>query len=129
MFRLFLFSYLPFAVAACSDETLSGFADGGQTYALQEIDGMPFPAQATLTFPDAGRIAGSAPCTSYAGALTAPYPWFETGPIAATKRACPDLAQETLFFTTLSEMQLAEVSGNVLILSNDAGRQMLFEAR
>lgn len=128
MFRLFLLSYLSFAVAACSDETLSAFADGGQTFALQEIDGIPFPAQATLTFPEPGHIAGSAPCNSYAGTLTAPYPWFETGPIAATKRACPDLAQETLFFTALSEMQLAEVSGNVLILSNDAGRQMLFEA-
>lgn len=114
-------------IAACRDETPSGFARPDQIFALQEIDGTAFPARATLSFPEPGRIAGTAPCNSYAGALTAPYPWFETGPLAATRRACPDLAQETAFFAALAEMSLAEISGNTLILSNDAGRQMVFQ--
>ncbi|WP_095587368.1 META domain-containing protein [Actibacterium ureilyticum] len=116
------------ALPACRDESLSGFVAPDQAFALREIDGTRFTARATLTFPEPGRIAGTAPCNSYSGTLTAPYPWFETGAIMATERACPDLAQETAFFAALSQMTLAEVSGKLLILSNDAGRQMLFQA-
>lgn len=129
MMRLSIAMLLILSVSACRDETLSGFATPDQVFALQELDGAPFPARATLSFPEPGRVTGNAPCNSYSGALTAPYPWFETGAIATTKRACPALAQETAFFTALSQMTLAEISGGVLILSNAAGRQMLFRAR
>ena len=46
--------------------------------------------------------------------------------VAATKRACPDLAAENAYFTALQSMTLSEVLGNVLILSNDAGDEMVF---
>ena len=42
--------------------------------------------------------------------------------------ACPDLALETSYFTALSEMEFAELLGNTLLLTNEAGREMLFQA-
>ncbi|QFU09605.1 META domain protein [Rhodobacteraceae bacterium THAF1] len=113
------------ALAACGpDETVSAYAQD-TSYSLDGINQEPFGARATMTFAE-GRISGQGPCNSYAAPLTVPYPWFDLGPIAATKRACPDLAAETRFFATLAEMQFAEAQGNVLILSNEAGREMVF---
>ena len=57
--------------------------------------------------------------------MEAPYPWFETGPILVTRRACPDLEAEGDFLRALESMSQAEVLGSVLILSNDAGREMV----
>jgi len=113
----------------CKDETVSGYAGTDVTWALHSINEAPFNARATLTFPQEGRIAGNAPCNSYFAAQTVPYPWFKAGPIGSTKRACPDLKAETLFFQTLAKMTLSEVAGDTLILSNDDGAQMVFRAK
>ncbi len=117
---------LPFL--GCTDETVSGYADPAATYRLVEIAGLEFTARATITFPNEGQIAGEAPCNRWAATQSVPYPWFEVGPIMATKRACLDLKSETEFLTTLAEMTLVEVQGPVLILSDDDGREMVFEA-
>lgn len=120
---------LAVALSAClKDETVSGYAPTGAVFALQAIDDQPFNATATLTFPAQGRIAGQAPCNSYSGIQTVPYPWFNVEAIAASKRACPGLEAEQRYFAALSDMTLAEVLGNTLLLSNDAGRTMLFKA-
>ena len=117
------------ALAACrGDETVAAYGGSGQIWVLQELDGAVFPARATLTFPGAGQIAGAAPCNSYSGAMTVPYPWFETGPLAVTRRACPDLAAETVFLDALQAMAFSEVSGRLLILSNGTGREMVFSS-
>jgi heat shock protein HslJ len=126
MKALFLIPAAALLLSACKDETISGYADAGAIWSLVELDGSAFQASATLNFPEKGRIVGNAPCNSYSGTQTAPYPWFETGPILSTKRACADLDAETAFFAALSEMRIAEVSGSTLILSNEAGREMVF---
>ena len=115
------------AFLSCIDETVSGFADTGAVYRLIELDGQRFDAKATITFPEEGRISGVAPCNDWSATQGAPYPWFAPGPIAVTRRACPDLLAETRFLQSLSAMTLAEVQGNVLILSNEAGLEMVFE--
>ena len=119
---------LALGLPGCTDETISGYADPDATYRLTEIDGKPFIASATIAFRTEGRAEGSAPCNSWSANQNAPYPWLELGPIAATKRACPDLASETQFFDALGQMSLAEVQGPILILTNDAGREMVFSA-
>ena len=127
MFSLFL--TLPvFLAPYLKDETISGYADPEASYKLQEINDTPFSAAATITFPTEGHIEGTGPCNRYSTTQTAPYPWFETGPIAATKRACPDLAAEADFFATLTRMTLIEVAGPHLLLTNDAGEMMSFVA-
>ncbi len=117
------------AITACrDDETVGAYGGAGQEWYLVEIDGHRFDAKATVTFPEPGKIAGHAPCNSYSGAMTAPYPWFETGPLVVTKMACEYLDSESRFFAALGDMSLSEVSGKAMILSNDKGREMLFAA-
>lgn len=116
-------------LAACSsaDETLSGFTDPETVWTLTEMDGTAFAERMTLQFPEPGRIAGQAPCNRFSGALTVPYPWFGTSPLAATLMACPDLDAERAVFDALGAMTEAEISGPVLILRNsDLGREMVF---
>ena len=55
------------------------------------------------------------------------YPWFELGLMRATRMACGDLPAEREFFAMLATMTLAEVSGDVLILSNPDGAEMVFQ--
>lgn len=116
-------------LSACKDETISGYADPEAVWELTELNGTSFEARATMSFPEQGKITGQAPCNRYFGAQKAPYPWFETGPIAATKMACPDLEAETQFFAALEKMNQSEALGSTLILSNDKGDEMVFKAR
>lgn len=110
------------------DETISGYADPSVTYVLNLIDDTPYPARATIRFPQEGQVTGEAPCNSFQARQSAPYPWFDIGPIAATRLACPDLPSETAYFAALSVMTIAEVGGTVLILSNSDGGEMVFQA-
>ena len=111
------------------DETVAAYGGADAVWELQELDGKSFPPGSTLTFPEPGRIAGTGPCNTFFGEQTAPYPWFKVEKLASTKRACPELDQEQEFFDALSGMTLSEVAGDTLILSNDAGRELLFRAK
>jgi len=122
---LFLVGFIP---ACQADETVAGYGGADKTWALTELDNAPFTASATMTFPETGRIAGRAPCNTYSGEMSVPYPWFEVGPLVSTRMACPELEQEGIFFGALGEMTLSEVLGDTLILRNDAGREMVFKA-
>lgn len=127
MFRLALLLLISLNLCNPKDETLTGYGAADQVWILRSIDGADFPARATITFPEEGKINGDAPCNHYNGKQIAPYPWFEAKQIASTKRACPDLQSETTFLNALSEMTISEVSETTLILSNDAKRTMIFE--
>ena len=116
------------ASGPASDETLAAYAEDGTVYALHELGGAPFEAEATIGFSE-GMAGGRAPCNSWRAELAVPYPWFELGPVAATRAVCPDFAEERRFFEALGAMTLAEVAGPVLILSDGAGREMVFRAR
>lgn len=111
--------------ACAADETVSGYAGIGSSWALSPEAG--FGDRVTLSLPEPGRVAGQAPCNRYNAAQTAPYPWFELGPIASTRMACPELQKEAAFFAALGSMTISEVSGDVLILSNEAGESLTFQ--
>jgi heat shock protein HslJ len=122
---------LPFAFALglCPDETVSGYAETETVWQLAELDGTPFQARATITFPQEGTVAGQAPCNSYTATQSVPIPWIDIRDIAATRMACPDLDSETVFFAALQEMTLVEVTLDILLLSTPEGREMVFKAR
>ena len=88
MKRFFPLSLIVLALSACADETITGFTDPGTTWRLEEVSGQPFDRQVTLTFPEKGRLAGQGPCNRYSGPLDAVYPWFKTGPLVTTRKAC-----------------------------------------
>ena len=118
-----------FGLVSCdTDETVAAYGGADRVWTLTELDGAAFAPRATLTFPETGRIAGDAPCNSYRGAMDVPYPWFEVAEVVSTKMACPDLAAETEFLGALGEMAYSELVGDLMILTNDAGREMVFTA-
>lgn len=130
MFKVMTPMVAIFLLSACGpDESISGYADTSLAYQLTELDGVPFTARATVSFPEQGRIAGQAPCNSYFGEQTEFYPWFGLNGIGATRMVCPDMSEETRFFAALEAMTLAEVVDRTLILSNTDGNQMVFVAR
>ena len=115
-------------VSGCNkDETLAAFAGDAGDFTLISIDSLPFDGRATINIRETGRISGQAPCNRYFATQTAPYPWFEIGPIGATRMACADLALEQTFFDNISKMTLTEISGGTLILSNTDGLRMIFQ--
>lgn len=116
-----------FALAACGpDETISAYGQGDD-YVLQELNGKVVNVPITLNIADSGQISGQAPCNRYSADQTAPYPWFALGPIISTRRACPELALESEYLTLLAQMTEAEVSGPILILSNEAKDALVFQ--
>lgn len=126
MFTHWIVAALFVMLAAERDETIRAYGGAGHVWTLHELDGAPFSADATLTFPEAGFIAGSGPCNSYRATLTAPFPWFGVGPILATKRACTELSAEAAFFDALRRATISEATQDTLRLSNDDGLMMVF---
>lgn len=108
-----------------NDETFTAYTPQG-TYVLSEINGAAALFETTLTVGENGQFSGRAACNSYDATSTAPYPWFEIAGIATTKMACPNLTRERTYFTALQSMTLAESSGKILILSNDANETLTF---
>lgn len=116
-------------LTACGpDETISGYADNKATYVLRTLENADVAPRMTIQFPEEGQVAGQSACNRYTATQSAPYPWFEIKAIAATRRACPDLDLETAYFQALEQMTFAEVVGDVLILSNSADDQLVFQA-
>ena len=119
---------LTLTMTACqADETISGYADPDAVWVLTELNGQTPQSKITLTFPEKGKIAGRAPCNRYFGAQTKPLPWFETGPIASTKMACPSLDEEAQYFQTLEKSTLAEVGKTTLILLDETGPLLTYK--
>lgn len=117
------------ALTQCSrDETVAAYGGADALWRVTELNGAPFPASATLQFVPGGDISGMAPCNSYTGQMTAPYPWFETRGLVATKRVCPELRAETEFLNALSQATLSEVLADTLILTNPDGLEMVFKS-
>ncbi|MEP1611352.1 MAG: META domain-containing protein [Roseobacter sp.] len=116
-------------LGACKkDETVAAYGAADQIWQVVEVDGIAFPATASLTFPQTGIVSGSAPCNQFSAELQTPYPWFELSAIKMTKRACPDLAAETTFIEALADMTLVEVLEDTMILSTPEGRSILFKS-
>ncbi len=121
-----LFGLIP---ACQSDETIAAYGAAGFTWTLVEQNGAPFSQRATLIFGEDGQVSGQAPCNRFTFTNTLPYPWFETGPVAATKMACPDLDAEDAFFTTLGGMTRAILGEDgKMTMANDEGGEMVFKA-
>ena len=117
----FALSTILLLCACYPDETISGQVQTTDVWALQSLKGAAVASNATLTFPETGKIAGQGPCNTYFSGQIAPLPWFDAGPIGATRKLCPNhiMTEETTFFAVLEQANQVEVSGNRLILSLD----------
>jgi heat shock protein HslJ len=125
--RVLLICLALITLAGCKyDESVSGYTASSTVWSLTELDGEVFTPRATIAFPEKGKVSGTGPCNSFSASQTVPLPWIEIRNLVSTKMACPDLSMETVFFSALGDMSLAEVAGNVMILSNESGREMVF---
>lgn len=120
--------FLVLALSACRGDAADTFGGPDRVWALHTLNEMPFAAPATLTFPKAGEISGQGPCNRYFGALNSSYPAFSAGPIGSTRRACPELAAEAIFFEALQAATQAFRKDGTLVLSNPDGLEMVFKA-
>jgi heat shock protein HslJ len=118
------------ALGACrSDDPLRIYGGPDLVWHLKELGNAPFSAQATLSFPKSGEIAGQGPCNSYFGAVAGIYPAFDAGPIGSTRIACPELAAESAYLAALEAATTAEVTKEQLILTGPDGIKLLFKTR
>ena len=112
----------------------------GTSWTLLELkDGQPALADAAVTINfQGGKMAGSGGCSTYTGgfSLGEVNPFImTTGPVAATRQACPDPAgaQETAYFAALEGVsQWAYVFGRLaLYYQDDSGElgRLLFAAQ
>ncbi len=108
-----------------ADETIRAYGAGEGTWQLVEMNGEPVSAMATLRFINRHQIGGMGPCNTYSARMDTPYPWWGAGPIAATQRACPELAAETEFFKALEAAKLSSAKEGRLVLSAENGTSML----
>ena len=121
-----LFWVIPLLLGCVADESLSAYGGAGQSWTLKELNQTAFETPATLNLTTPGEISGQAPCNSYRAQQTAPYPWFEVKALVTTRKACPALEQERTYLNALQSMSEAEIAGDVLILRNDSGQEMIF---
>lgn len=126
--RLFFATFFMLCTSCGPDETISAYANPLSIYVLQSLNGEPIAARADISFPEKGTVSGNGPCNVFQATQSAPYPWLALGPIAATRRACPDLALESAYFQALEAVTLVEVSGPFLLLTNTDGLELVFQS-
>lgn len=121
-----LFLSLGFTLGAyLKDESLSGYLPAAGPWLLQEIDGKSVDGPIRLMFAPGG-LTISGPCLHLRAAQAAPYPWFEATGIDTGANACPLSRAEAAASEYLAKVNVAEVSGPILILSEAGGVEMVF---
>lgn len=126
MIRVFAVALLGLIPACQSDETVAAYGAADVPWKLVELNGVQFSDRATLVFGEDGQVSGQAPCNRFNFTNGLPYPWFETGPVAATKMACPNLKAESAYFESLSAMTRVVLSDGKMVMANDEGGEMVF---
>ncbi len=86
--------------------------------------------QATLAFPEAGRVAGSGSCNRFTGSATIGTDGsFGVGQLASTRRACEPavMDQETIYLKALEDAERIALEGPyLLVFSKDLEKPMRF---
>ena len=119
------------AVAVClmaCGPNLAGAKDGAaeRVFALHSIGSTTVTTRVTLEFADDNRVVGAAPCNRYSAQQTAEAPDFTLGPIAATRRACPDLELETRYFRALEDASTITQDEKTLTLHGENSETLVF---
>ncbi len=117
-------------LAACApNETLTQYGGDSYRWKLVELDGSPVTYTADMQFGPRGAVTGNGPCNPFRATQTAPYPWFALEMPIVGDVACDLTGREQEFMHALWAMSLVEISGNVLVLRDEAGREMVFSGQ
>ncbi len=96
----------------------------GATWMLSRLGDEAVTAPVSFTV-KGERVEGVGPCNLYFGAFRRDGAALSVGPIAATRRACPDLALEERYFAALTDVTAARVEGDTLTLRDDGGAAVM----
>lgn len=94
------------ALAACDDSPAATAVtlSPGTSYLVSQIDGAAAPEGVTLAIPEAGRLAGQAPCNRYFASFEQDGGTLAVSAAGATRMACMDggrMTAETAFLTAI----------------------------
>lgn len=92
----------------------------GSEWRLEDLGGRGVldRVQATLAFPEAGRVAGNSTCNRFFGSYTLMQDRVAFGQLGGTRMACPEpLAdQEARYLDALQKAQRIEVQGKTMLV-------------
>lgn len=103
----------------------------GTHWVLRQLAGQPLaaaPSQEVYLQLSAAeeRAEGQAGCNRFRGSFTLPAAdQLQFGPLLSTKMACPDLATETAFLSSLRATRRYHISADTLYLHGEAGADVL----
>lgn len=108
------------------DEILIGYGVVDKIWVLCSIDGVIYLVSVILMFFVEGLVSGKVFCNSFLVEQILFYLWFLFVGLCVICVVCVDFDQEQIFFIVLGGMIFVEIVGDVLILFNDKGGEMVF---
>ncbi|WP_297398743.1 META domain-containing protein [Hydrogenophaga sp.] len=92
----------------------------GSEWQLEDLGGRGVldRVQATLAFPEAGRVAGNSSCNRFFGSYTLMQDRVAFGQLGGTRMACPEAVndQEMRYLDALQKAQRLEVQGRTMLM-------------
>lgn len=96
------------------------FSLSGSAWLLEDLGGggVIDNVQATLNFPEAGRVAGNSSCNRFSGTVEVSGESIKFGPLASTRMACLEAAmnQETRYLSALQAAERYEWKDSYLLV-------------
>jgi heat shock protein HslJ len=112
-------------------EVNAAFSLTGSEWLLEDLAGTGVidNVQATLAFPEAGKVSGRGSCNRFFGSAKIDGNTIQLGPLGATRMACPEavMNQETRYLNALQAADRFEWKSPYLLLhSKDAKKPLRF---
>ncbi|MDP3349277.1 MAG: META domain-containing protein [Hydrogenophaga sp.] len=109
------------SLTACAQPGAPGSAPlVGSEWRLEDLGGRGVldRVQATLAFPEAGRVTGNSSCNRFFGSYTLMQDRIALGQLAGTRMACAPAVdeQETRYLDALQKAQRLEVRGTTMLM-------------
>jgi heat shock protein HslJ len=100
--------------------TTASFSLAGSEWLLEDLGGLEVTdtIQATLTFPEAGKVAGNGSCNRFFGPSEVSGDSIKLGPLASTRMMCPEpvMNQETKYINALQAAERFEWKAPYLLI-------------
>jgi heat shock protein HslJ len=106
----------------------------GTAWTLEDLAGVPLAEgrQATLAFPEPGKVSGNGSCNRLFGAVEVSGQSISFRALASTRMACaePIGNQETVYLKALQDAERFEVSGDTLLIyAKDLEKPLRFKKK
>ena len=103
------------------------------SWVLYQLNGNTLKSEKDVTINFSGsdnKVSGSAPCNNYSGTFNSSSGNITFGPLASTKRMCPEMESETVYLNALQNTSSYKISGSELNLFDSGGKLlMIFKSK